>query len=259
MGISIIEGIILGIVQGATEFFPISSSGHLAIIQNIFNLKIPVAFDVALHIGTLIVIFIVFFKDIIKIIKDFFTFNFKTREGKLALYIILASIITAIIGFSFRNLFKSFFYNLSIISLALIFTGLILLLTKLKKSQKKRINWFDSLLIGAAQGIALIPGISRSGATISTGKFLGIKKQELIKFSFIVSIPSIIGAMIFEFKELSFKINFLPIIFGVITSIIIGYIALKLLIRIIKKNKFHYFAYYCLTLGLALLICSVLI
>jgi len=257
--LTIIQSIILGLIQGITEFIPVSSSAHLAIIEKFWGIQVPVAFNIVLHVATLIAILIVFWKDIINIIKEFFSFKLKSENFKVAVYIIIACIFTAIIGFSFKSLFKSFFTNLSIIGFALLITTFFLFMTKIK-IKSKNLNFLNSVFVGISQGLALIPGISRSGSTISTGLILGIPKEKAIKFSFLIAIPAIIGAMIFEFKELTLSnINFVYVLVGFLIALIISYIFLKLLIKIVQNQKLHYFAYYTLALGLFLIIYSLII
>lgn len=254
---NLIQAIILGIVQGISEWFPISSSGHLVILEQIFKLKDNVMFDVFLHLGSLLVILLVFYKDIIKIIKAFFKFDFKSRDGKFALYIILGSIATGVIGYLFYDLFISFFSNLRVVSVALLITGGLLFLTQLRKRSRK-LDFLDSILVGVAQGFALIPGISRSGATISTGLLSGVNKKEIAKFSFLLFIPAVIGALIMEFDVTKFNSNLFPILIGTLCSIVVGYICLRLVLMIIYNKKFHYFAYYCFIVGFILLIYSLI-
>ena len=247
--VSLIQAIILGIIQGITEWFPISSSGHLALIQNIFNLQVPIVYDILLHLGTALVILIKFRKDILNIIL--------LKEKKLLTFIIIGSIATAIIGFTCRDLFKSFFYNLTIIGIAFLITGILLTLTK-NKTTNKNLNYKSSFLIGLAQGFALIPGISRSGSTISVGILKNINKNQLIKYSFILSLPAVLGAVIFEINNINITNNLTPILVGALISLIVGYISLTLVIKIIKKGNFNKFSYYCFIIGIITLIISFL-
>jgi len=255
--ISTFEAIILGIIQGLTEWIPVSSSGHLALAQIYLGLPVPVAFDVMLHFATLLVIFVVFWNDILKMLKSVFSFDFKSKHGKLALYIIIASIPTAIIGFSFHDLFESFFYNERVIAVSLLFTGILLFFSD-KKLGNKKLNGKNSFLIGVAQGLAIIPGISRSGITISLGLMRGIEKKTIAKFSFLMSVPAIFGAAIFEGKDLVFSgIDLFTLSVAMITSFIVGYASLKYLMKLIIRKKFHIFSYYCLILGSLVLILSI--
>ncbi|MBU4501064.1 MAG: undecaprenyl-diphosphate phosphatase [Nanoarchaeota archaeon] len=252
--ITFLQAVILGIIQGITEWLPISSSGHLALAQMYFGLSVPVAFDVMLHVATLAVVFIVFWKDIVNILKAVLSLDFKSENGKLALYIIIANIPTAIIGFAFRDTFKSFFYNRYAIASALIFTSIFLYFSD-RKTGNKKLNYKNTFLIGIAQGIAIIPGISRSGITISMGLLGKIDRKLVAKFSFLLSIPAIIGASIFEVKNLALADISIPLLsVAMISSFIVGYISLKLLLKIIINKKFHLFAYYCFILGLILFV-----
>jgi undecaprenyl-diphosphatase len=258
-----IEVIILAIVQGITEWLPISSSGHLAILQQLWSLNVPVFFDVTLHIGTLIAVLIFFRKDITNILKAAVHLDFKTEEGKLALYVIVGSIPTAIIGFLFKDLFESFFSNLLAVGVAFMMTGCILYASKLTRNRNKSINYLDALLIGTTQGIALIPGISRSGITISTGLLRKVEKEKAFQYSFLLYIPAVIGAAIgtsvTEWKSLAAaEIDALSIALGLVITAIVGYIFLKLLFKVIVKEKFHVFAYYCWALGLIIVLTRIL-
>jgi len=253
--LSLIDILILSVVQGVTEWLPVSSSGHLAVIQNYLGLSTeehPLIFlDIMLHVGTLGVILLAFREDIVKIVKAVARLDFKTEEGKLALFILVGSVPTALIGFTLHSIFESFFENLLAIGIALLVTGFFLFASKRRKNNKE-LNYTDSLLIGIAQGVAYIPGISRSGVTIATGLLRKVKKETAFKYSFLLSIPAIVGtavaSTITEVRSLSTQD--VPIIFfGVITSMILGYISFKLLQRIIMKGRFHMFAYYCWTVG----------
>jgi len=259
---NLIEIIILAIIQSITEWLPISSSGHLVILQQLWDLNVPVFFDVTLHIGTLIAVIVFFQRDVANILKAFTRLDFKTEEGKLAALIIIGSIPTAVIGFLFKDQFESFFSNLLAVGVAFILTGCILYASKLSRDRNKPINYFDALLIGTAQGIALIPGVSRSGITISTGLLRSVKKEKAFQYSFLLYIPAVIGAAIgtsvTEWKSLAAtEIDIFSIIFGLVITAIMGYIFLKLLFKIVVKEKFHIFAYYCWTLGLIIIITQI--
>jgi undecaprenyl-diphosphatase len=257
-----IEVLILAIIQGITEWLPISSSGHLALAQQYFGLNVPVLFDILLHLGTLPVVLMMFWKDITKILRAFAQLNFKTEEGKLALYIIVGSIATAIIGFLFEDTVKSFFSNVSVISLALIINGCILYVSKLQKNKNRLLNSLDALFIGTAQGIALIPGISRSGATISTGLLRRVKKEKAFQYSFLLFIPAVIGATLAEgVKEwhnlAAADIDIASIALGLIATSVVSYIFLRLLRRIVVNERLHLFAYYCWALGFLIILIQI--
>jgi undecaprenyl-diphosphatase len=248
--ISIIEAIILGIIQGITEWLPISSSGHLVLLQNFFNIQPPLIFDIMLHIGSLFVIFIVFYKDIKKLI--FGVLKGDKKQIKLFLLLIIATIPIALIGFFLNDLIKSIFNDLRTVGFSLIFTSLLLFLTKIKR-KKRKLNIKNTFLIGIAQGLAILPGISRSGATISLGLIQGIEKKEIITLSFLMFIPAILGALLLEINNVSQINNIAPLVIGTLTVIVTGFFSLRFLIKIIKKNKFHNFGWYCLGLGIIIL------
>ena len=249
---NLLQSALLGAVQGVTEWLPVSSSGHLAIIENWFGLNPDISFNVFLHFATLLVIFIVFWKDIVKVLKAFVTFDFKSEYGKLSLFIIIGSIITAAIGFTFKDLFASFFSNLTVVGIALLVTGTLLFFSERKESNRK-LNYGDSIWIGLMQGLAIIPGISRSGSTISIGLLRGVDKVKVFKFSFLLVIPAILGATLFEAGNVVFNLELLV---GFVFAFVFGYISLKWLMKIVLKGKFHYFAWYCWGLGLLVLIFS---
>jgi len=256
---NLIEALILAIVQGITEWLPISSSGHLVIVQQLWGLNVPVFFDVTLHIGTLIAVLVFLRRDIANVARAVVQLDFKTEEGKLALHIIVGSIPTAIIGFLFQDLFESFFFNLLAVGIAFMVTGCVLYASKLTRDRDRFINYLDALLIGAAQGIALIPGVSRSGVTISTGLLRRVKKEKAFQYSFLLYIPAVVGAAIGtgikESRNLAMaEIDVLSIVFGLVLTATVGYVFLKLLFKILIKEKFHMFAYYCWAIGLTIIL-----
>lgn len=256
----IIETIILAVVQGVTEWLPISSSGHLVIVQGwLFpEEELPLIFSVMLHVGTLCAVLLMFWRDIVKIFKALIKLDFRIEEGKLALYIAVGSVPTAFIGFLFHDIFKSFFHNLFAVSIALLITGSFIYVSERRKNGKE-LGWLDSLLIGIAQGIAIIPGISRSGATITTGLLRKVEKEKAFRYSFLLSIPAIIGATVTESMRVSVGDVDAAIMFlGVVTSMIVGYVSLKLLLKVVLKERFHLFAYYCWTVGSIVILSQVL-
>ncbi|MCD4742497.1 MAG: undecaprenyl-diphosphate phosphatase [Desulfobacteraceae bacterium] len=264
------QGILLGILQGITEFLPVSSSGHLVLGQHFFNLTEPMlAFDISVHMGTLAAIVIVFFKDIKEIGISVYKAIYAKSDIKFFLLIITGCIPTAIIGFIIQIWEDVIFSSILLVGFMLIVTGCILWLTRHKqkpmKEQSMDISNFSfksAFFIGVCQGIAVIPGISRSGATISAGLFAGLDRKMAAKFSFLLSIPAIIGA---ELLQLIGSLNSLgsvnqPVImtnitlFGTLSSFITGYIALIILLRIVNNGKLHLFAPYCWVAGIAVII-----
>ena len=186
-----IEAIILGVTQGLTEFLPISSSGHLVIMQHLLKIQIKGnEFEVLVHLGTLGSILVVFFHDLQTLISDF-----KSKQNRLYIfYLLIASIPAALAGILFKDHFESFFDNHYFVSKALMFTGLILILSYFFKPKNKKINFLSSIIIGFFQALAIIPGISRSGMTISFALLLGINAKDAAKFSFLMAIPIVSGA-----------------------------------------------------------------
>lgn len=230
-------------------------------LQSVFGLKESyLSFDVMLHFGTLLALILYFRKDIWKIIKGI-VFGLAKREGfqfeqKLFQYLIIATIPTALIGFFFRDLFESLFLNPKIVGVMLLITGLILFLTKLVNEEfkdLKKMNWLVSIIIGISQAMAIIPGISRSGLTISTGIFLGLNREFSAKFSFLLSIPTILGAGLLEINKLQSGVNNLVII-GTAISFLTGILALGLIMKWVKTGKFYYFSYYCWFIGVIIII-----
>lgn len=258
--LSVIQSMILGIIQGLTEWFPVSSSGHLALYQNIFDVDVPVLYDVYLHLGTLIVLFIFFWKDITRIFKDVFTLKLKTKNSILAWYIISGSIATAVIGLTFYDFFSSTFYDLRYIGFGFLFSAMILYFSGKAKQKRDSINLSDSLVVGFFQAIALVPGVSRSGATIGAGMIKGAGKTEVARFSFLLSIPAVLGAAIIQslgyFGEAIpfLRENLAAVAIGILFAAATGYLTLKGLIKIIEKGVFHKFSWYCLAIGIFTLI-----
>lgn len=248
----LIQVLILAIIQGITEWLPISSSGHLVVVQEYFGLAPPVIFDVMLHIGTLLVVLIAFWEDVVGISKAVAKLDFKAEEGKLALFIIVGNIPTALIGLIFHDIFESFFYNQLAVGIALLGTGCMLYVSKYGKNSKE-MGQLDAFLIGVAQGIAIIPGVSRSGVTIAAGLLSKLRKETVFRFSFLLSIPAIIGAAVFESRDMVLtEDSGITIGVGVIVAMIVGYLALRLLQKVLLRGKFHMFAFYCWLLGTAI-------
>lgn len=231
--------IVLSIVQGICEWFPISSSGHLFIFHKILGIKPDINLDIFLHFSSLLVIFIFFRKEILNVIKGFFTFDIKDENFKTFIYIISASVITGIIGFLIKD--SEFLENKNIVSAGFLITTILLFLSS--KNGEKKINFKNSFIIGFSQGISLIPGISRSGATISTAKILGIDNKLAFNFSFLLAIPAIIGATIMKIDQIkNIRIDYM--ITGFFITFLVSIITLYFLKKIVFKNKFQYFCIY---------------
>jgi undecaprenyl-diphosphatase len=257
----LIKTIILGLIQGLTEWLPISSTGHLRIAERIMGLEAPILFDVTLHIGTLIVILVFFAKDIKNILQALARFDFKTEDGRLIPLIVVGTIPTALIGLVFSSTVETVFSNILPIAVAFIICGTILYASKTAKEEKGNITYLEALAIGTAQGIATIPGISRSGTTIALALIMGIKSEKAFKFSFLLSVPAIFGALgltvYTQHDELAGAgLGLIEIVAGVIVAMVVGLFALKLLWKILNRKKFYLFAFYCWILGMALLALS---
>ena len=252
--VTLTETIILSIVQGLTEWLPISSSGHLAITQQLLNIQVPVIFDVCLHLGTLFSVLYFFKRDVIGMLKAFIKLDFKSREGKLVVFTLLGVLPTAIIGLMFRDFIESLFTNMLVVGTGLAITGLFLFVSKLK-SGKGKLTHHRSVLIGLAQGIATIPGLSRSGLTISVGLMLGVERETAFKYSFLLSIPTILGAAFLDMRDIEvYQIDATLLLVGIGLSAFLGYLSIKILTKIYqKKSGFSMFAYYCWLLSFLLL------
>ena len=244
-----IEGIILGIIQGLTEFLPISSSGHLVLVQEILGLELPGNdFEILLHLGTLCSILVVFFKDI----KNIFLTVSSKETQRFILMIIIGTLPALVIGLGLKDLIAELFDNLLVVGFALIFTGLTLISSFYFNRQKNEYSIFRSFLIGIAQAVAIIPGISRSGMTISCALLLGLDSKQAAKFSFLLAIPVIGGAGILMVTDIetASNIDFSTLMGGLFSSFFIGIVALKWLLAWLEDGKFHYFGIYCLLIGI---------
>ena len=246
--------IILGIVQGVTEFLPISSSGHLVIFQHFMNIEEGLTLNVFLHFGTLLAVVVVFWDDIIGMI------TLKKEYRKLTYYVILGSVPAGVIGILFEDTFERLFSTITVVGIALLVTGILLWLSDRIENEKRSIqdmNWNDSIVVGFAQAFAIIPGISRSGSTIVGGLFKGLNRQLAAKFSFLLSIPVIGGATLLKTKDIVTMgmgdIAFFELLVGTFSATIAGYFSIKLLLKLINKEKLSVFAYYCWVLGLAVI------
>jgi len=253
----LLQTIILGLIQGLTEWLPISSTGHLRLTEHFFNLKVPILFDVLLHAGTLIVTLLFFRKDIKSILVALAKRDFKTENGKLIPLIIVGTLPTALIGVIFGNAIEAFFNDLLPLAGAFVICGIVLYSSKIGNESKAGIGYLEALAIGTAQGIAIIPGLSRSGLTIAVALLLGIKREKAFKFSFLLSVPAIIGALGLTFytqhDALALAgVDWTEIFVGIVISMVIGYFALRLLRKIVADKKFYLFAFYCWLLSIVL-------
>ena len=266
---SIFEAILLGLVQGLAEFLPISSSGHLALLQYFFGIEGEnvLIFAVMLHVGTLFSVFAVYWKEIkdlflelMMVFRDIFTGKglriHANETRKLGFLIIAATIPTAIIGFAFRDIFASMYLSLAAIGTGLLITGTLLWTAeRINKGQKQlgEMKFMHAALIGVFQAIAITPGISRSGSTLVGGLFSGLEKNFAVKFAFLISIPSIIGSVVLELPD-ALRNGFdsaliLPVLIGVLVSAVSGFVAIKTMIRVVSGKRLFIFSAYTWLLG----------
>jgi undecaprenyl-diphosphatase len=273
--LNIIEAIVLGIIQGLSEFLPISSTGHLTVAGKLMHLISPSApeqwtsFIAVIQLGTLISILIYFRKDILNIINNFLTENLKERknfssqslDSKLGWFIIIGTIPVVILGLSFKNIIEgTLTKNLYVIASSLI--GLAIILAIAEKTAKfkkeiKDITMKDAIIIGIAQAFALIPGSSRSGTTITGGLFVGLDRESAARFSFLLSIPAVFLSGLFELYEALKFIDpslIVNMIISTVVSGIFGYLAIDFLLRYLRKNTTFLFIYYRIALGIAIII-----
>jgi undecaprenyl-diphosphatase len=249
------EAIVLGLIQGLTEFLPVSSSGHLELGKFLFGLdhESNFYFSIAVHGATVLSTIAVLYKEIIDLLRGLF--RFRMNEETIYIFKIFISMIpVGIAGFYLQDIATRFFTG-NMVSLGIEFmaTAAFLALTLLIKPKERPIGYFDSFIIGIAQAIAILPGVSRSGATIATGMFLGNRKSEIARFSFLMVLIPIIGANFMEMKSGDLTTegtSFFVIMLGFVTAFISGYIACKWMISLVKKGNLIWFAIYCLMIGL---------
>lgn len=252
----IIEALILGLVQGFTEFLPVSSSGHLEIGHALLGIESEnnLLFDIVLHGATVLSTLVVFWKEIVSLFKDSFHFKWNESNSYLA-KILLSAIPVGIGGILFNDQIESLFTgNLALVGCMLLVTATLLTVSNFTRKGKRKITFLDSVIIGIAQFLAVIPGISRSGSTIATGMMLGNDKSQLAKFSFLMVIIPIIGANFLKVISgdlgTESNIEILPLIIGFVAAFLSGLLACSWMINLVKRGKLIYFAIYCMVIGL---------
>lgn len=267
-----VEAIVLGVVQGLTEFLPVSSSGHLVLFQNLFGLQEPeLLFDICLHVGTLVAVLVVFYRDILDILAALIRIPSQMKPAggflrlcqidasvRMALLIVIGSVPTAVIGLLFKEITDQLFGSTAIVGCMLIVTGTLLWLTRPIRGKGRPVTlttFKDALIIGVVQGLAILPGISRSGSTISTALFLGVDRKVAGRYSFLLSIPAIVGALVLGLDEpaLMTTIPLGTIIAGSVVSALVGWLALVILLRVVDRGQLHRFAPYCWLVGIVTL------
>ncbi len=275
---NIVLSVMMGIVQGLSEFLPISSSAHIVFTSNFYKIfnNVPISeeqptqeifLDIMLHLGTLIAVLIFFRKDIAEICKALChaikTKNYENQQAKLGLYIIAGTMITVILALPLEKVASHLVFHPALVGGLLLVTGVLLFsseyMSKHKANLSQKVTLKQSLLIGLAQGIAVVPGLSRSGLTIATGMFAGLDRQTAARYSFLLSIPIILGAsMVYPLIKIdvteAMTYNWFAIIAGTVVSGIVGYLCIKYFMKFISKFSLNIFGYYCVIMGLFTLI-----
>ncbi len=267
-----IQSILMGIVQGLSEFLPISSSAHLVFTSNFYKVfkgieivqqsNEEIFFDIMLHLGTLIAVIIFFRKEIYEIARDLFIAcknkDFSNHNAKLGLYIILGTVITIALALPLNDVAEHLVYHPALVGGLLIVTGFVLFfseyLSKKRDNKSDKLNLKQSVLVGLAQGLAVLPGFSRSGWTIATGLFAGLNRETAARYSFLLSIPIILGAsMVYPLIKIdvaeALNYNWISITVGTIVSAIVGYLCIKYFMKFISKFSLNIFAWYCILMG----------
>jgi undecaprenyl-diphosphatase len=249
-----IRYIILGAVQGLTEFLPVSSSGHLVILQRLFQVAVgDVGFVIIVHLASLAAVLFFLRHELASLVRFIFLpapNRAKSGEAKLLVFIFSATLITTLLGFAFKNWLEGLFSSTRAVIIGLAFSGGLLFLTKFKiktaTRQQEKLNIWDAILVGLMQAIAIIPGVSRSGSTISSAILKNIDRQLAVKLSFLLSIPAILGVAVFKIKELNAAhINPANLAASFISAFVFSFLALQFLVSVTQRAKLHYFAYYC--------------
>ncbi len=262
----LLEAIILGIVQGLTEFLPVSSSGHIELVKAIFGEEIPesMTMTVVLHFATALSTCVIFRKDIAEIIRGLFQFK-NNKEFQFSVKIVLSMIPAALVGVMYDDFIESFFVGkIMLVGFMLLVTGALLFVADKAKTTDKEVSFTNSIIIGISQMIAILPGISRSGATISTSVLLGIDREKAARFSFLMVVPLIFGKIakdlldIVKSDTVMTSSEYMPYIAGFAFAFITGLFACKWMIKLVKNSNLTYFSIYCFVIGIAAIIYSLL-
>ena len=252
----ILEAIVLGIIQGLTEFLPVSSSGHLELVKAILGdnsaAEQSLTFTVVLHFATALSTIVVFKNEVVEILRGLLQFKWNS-EFKFSLKIIISMLPAVIVGLVFEKELESLFgAKILLVGCMLLLTAVLLLLADKAKSTKKKVSYLNAMLIGFSQAIAMLPGISRSGATISTSVLLGVDRTRAAKFSFLMVVPLIFGKIGKDLVSGNLNLQsseIIPILIGFISAFISGLLACKWMISIVKRSKLSYFSIYCAIIG----------
>ncbi len=272
-----LQALILGIVQGLAEYLPISSSGHLEICQDLLGLDLSGAkaleFDLMLHVATVLSTLVILWKEFVPLCRSFFTLK-NDDNTRYVLKILLSCIPVAVVGLCFKDVIEGFFgSNLLIVGICLCVTALLLSFTYFKRTDPltaapytpKPIGWWDAFIIGCSQAVAVLPGLSRSGTTIATGILLGNRKEDVAKFSFFMVIIPILGEALLDVKDMikpaaeaagEATVGLMPMLVGFIAAFVVGCLACKWMLKIVKEGKLVWFAVYCMIVGALCIIFS---
>jgi undecaprenyl-diphosphatase len=268
LAMDFVEAVVLGVIQGLTEFLPVSSSGHLVLFQHLFGIHEPVlAFDIAVHVGTLLAVIVYFARDLLAIVKGVAAFfgtciserrlgmpGASAPHAQMAVVIVIGSIPTGIMGIVFKDAAETLFSSVLLVGVSLCITGVLLLGTRMARPSQTGMappTPVKAVIVGIAQGLAIVPGISRSGATIATGLYLGLDRETAARFSFLLSIPAVAGAGLLGALDLvgGAAIPVPVMASGLVVSALVGYASLALLVWIVKQGRMHLFAPYCFIIG----------
>jgi undecaprenyl-diphosphatase len=257
--------IILGLIQGLAEWLPISSTAHLRIAENFLGFQATPLFNVFLHVGTLGVVIFYFRRDIKAILAALAHLNFRSEYGRFIPLIVVASVPTGIIGFLYDEFLADNYQTILIIGITFLVGAALLFFSKFGKETQAQVSYRKALVVGVAQGAAGFPGLSRSGSTISAGLLQGVKRETVFKFSFLLSIPAIIGDLGVEaylqrgsFVSQGVGVSPLNLLIGLMFTVVAGYLAIVLVKKLVLSKKFHYFAVYTFALGVALIVLALL-
>lgn len=254
---NVLQAVVLGVVQGLGEFLPISSSAHLVVVPWLFNWPDPgLMFDVALHLGTMLAVIAYFWRELLEIVY-FGVAQPRSRDGRLFWYLVVASVPGALLGYLFEEQAETIFRSPLLIAGTLTAMGLILWWADLrgtKTRQLEDLSWTDSILVGISQGLAIIPGVSRSGITMTTGLIFGLQRETAAHFSFLLSVPIIAGAALYKLRELNLAMLDLPFIIGIVTAAVVGYLAIRFLLHYLRQGSYLVFAIYRFALALLIVI-----
>jgi len=246
-----LDAAILGILQGLTEFLPVSSSGHLVLARALLNVEPGgITFEVLVHFGTLMAVVVYFRERILQLVQSLFNKEMKQERAVLA-YLVIGTIPAGVVGLTLKEYFETAFSNQGVTSAMLLVTGLILLATRFVRKGNSRVGLSPAIVMGIGQAMAIMPGISRSGSTIAAGMFAGVEPSKAAEFSFLLAIPAILGATVLEFESLLLLEGRLlgKYLFGAGLAFLVGLFAVYAVLAVVRRGKFEYFAYYCFAAG----------